>query len=494
MSDSESLIVEDNNKPLIDKKDSTTTTNNNNTPGQIQPAFTGNRSEEKQMLVDMGFEVDLINTIYKNMNPVDLQEALDFLNKNEKGKFTHSYLVNENNVCTICGKGRSEHESDVLFVENNGRHSLSFSDEGDDDNDFLDDYLIGRTNSNSNRFNAYETTYRNSLGKENSKKNNELKEIQQRECGICFEKIDSPANVALKCGHYFCNDCWTDYLKEKIINANVIKILCMQHGCTTVLDSKFIKNILDGKNDLIEKYDKFLNRKQKLEQSDKFKNCPFPNCEGFAEKTGKSKYVKCNFGHEFCFECGNEPHGKKKCEEMIDKEFEEWRSHKIVKRCPCCRMWTEKNEGCNHMTCVECKFQWCWLCQKPYGPNHFGQGSCKGLQFYKETDQKKVQEKLAENRRRYGEPGKAMEYFCNFGKCVGYLFLLVFFTMVKKFDDLETINCAVVVFYLLAFLPIFISYELFFIVCVIIGSIPFLVYPPFFRRFKFFVIFRLYQF
>ena len=172
MSESESLTIEDNNKPLIDKKDSTTTTNNNNTPGQIQPAFTGNRSEEKQMLVDMGFEVDLINTIYKNMNPVDLQEALDFLNKNEKGKFTHSYLVNENNVCTICGKGRSEHESDVLFVENNGRHSLSFSDEGDDDNDFLDDYLIGRTNSNSNRFNAYETTYRNSLGKENSKKNN----------------------------------------------------------------------------------------------------------------------------------------------------------------------------------------------------------------------------------------------------------------------------------------------------------------------------------
>jgi hypothetical protein len=269
----------------------------------------------------------------------------------------------------------------------------------------------------------------------------------------------------------------------------------MQHGCNIVLESNFIKNILDGKNDLIEKYDKFLKRKKMLEQSDKVKFCPFPDCEGYAEKTGKSKYVKCNFGHEFCFECGNEPHGKKKCEEMMDKEFEEWRSHKVVKRCPYCRMWTEKNEGCNHMTCVECKFQWCWLCQKPYNSSHFSQGSCKGLQFYKETDQNKVKQKLEENRKRYGEPGKIFTYICNFWKCVGYLFLLVFFRLVQQFaDKLEDLNAAIGVFHFLAFLPMFISYELFFIIAVFIGTIPFLIYPPYFRKLKFFIVYRLYQF
>ena len=46
--------------------------------------FTGDRAEEKELLQNMGFEADLINTIYRNMNPIDLQEALDFLNKNEK--------------------------------------------------------------------------------------------------------------------------------------------------------------------------------------------------------------------------------------------------------------------------------------------------------------------------------------------------------------------------------------------------------------------------
>ena len=91
---------------------------NENLLGDNNALFTGDKAEEKQLLKDMGFEEDLINTIYNNMHPIDLQEALDYLNKNEKGQFTHSYLVNENNVCTICGKGRNAHESDTLFVEN----------------------------------------------------------------------------------------------------------------------------------------------------------------------------------------------------------------------------------------------------------------------------------------------------------------------------------------------------------------------------------------
>ena len=461
--------------------------NLDNTAGNT---FSGDKSEEKELLKGMGFEPDLVDIIYKNMNPIDIQEALDFLNKNEKGQFTHSYLVNENNVCTICGKGRNAHESDTLFVEDND--DLSGSDE-DEKKDFINEVLRSRT-ANSNRFKAYEDSYRNSLDKDKDKNKDDNKINQDIECNICFEIIKSPNKVKLKCEHYFCEDCWLDYLKEKISNANVSKIACMQSGCTTILDSKFIKNILEGNKDLIDKYAKFYNRKKALEQSDKIKLCPFPDCEGYAKKKGKSKYVKCNFGHEFCFECGNAPHGKKKCEEMVDKDFEEWRSHKIVKRCPCCRMWTEKNEGCNHMTCIECRFQWCWLCQKPMTLNHFNEGSCYGLQFYEEKDQNRIKQKLEENKKKYPGPSKVLTFFCNFWKCIGYIFLTFYLFMIIKYAS-GIFNKSVFVgfFFVLAFFPIFLSYEILFIILTVIGTIPTLIYPPLFRKLRFFIVNRLYQ-
>ncbi|MBQ4080035.1 MAG: IBR domain-containing protein, partial [Thermoguttaceae bacterium] len=55
----------------------------------------------------------------------------------------------------------------------------------------------------------------------------------------------------------------------------------------------------------------------------------------------------------------------------------------LVKRCPYCKFWTEKNEGCNHMTCSNCKYQWCWLCEGKYTYNHYEKGICRGFQFTK---------------------------------------------------------------------------------------------------------------
>lgn len=68
---------------------------------------------------------------------------------------------------------------------------------------------------------------------------------------------------------------------------------------------------------------------------------------------------------EFCFYHANE-HAGKRCDEYRRQVDEDERravqSSMHAKPCPGCGILTQKICGCNHMTCRQCKCEWCWLC------------------------------------------------------------------------------------------------------------------------------------
>jgi ariadne-1 len=75
-------------------------------------------------------------------------------------------------------------------------------------------------------------------------------------------------------------------------------------------------------------------------------------------------------GAKACVPCDRPWHENETCEEYQfrtkDRLDEEDKSldaiRKLSKRCPNCSKSIEKNGGCRHMLCTQCRTEFCWLC------------------------------------------------------------------------------------------------------------------------------------
>lgn len=300
-----------------------------------------------EILRSMGFDRKMINKTYILLRPPNIERAIDYMTE-INGIIQHNFFENRiganKSLCYICKKPRRNHLG----------------------------YVPGLYNDENEDFNV------------KSKKVNEKKSVQESICSVCYDELSKKEKKvnALPCGHLCCTSCWTNYLQTLISESKVEDIKCVEPKCDQKLTEEFIMKHIKSNKQLVSKYEKFKNRNLIIKDPNK-KLCPEPNCESYLEKSWRTKYVKCKNGHKYCFECLRPQHGKSTCENVLEKDFLLWKKDKVVKKCPNCKIYIEKNEGCNHMTCATCKYQWCWLCEGKYEYNHYKMGRCNGHQFTK---------------------------------------------------------------------------------------------------------------
>ena len=316
-------------------------------------------------LIQFGFNPIYSYRVFSYFHPQNFEEALDYLLTNN-GIVQHHFVQDrgnlENYLCYICGEEREIHLG----------------------------YIPGNININ-NRINNIEENISNINNKIESKE--DKKEIFQRKiCDICSNfYFPNSENKLENCGHSFCNYCWYDYLSIKIKENKISYIKCLDYECQEKLTDEFIIKLLNSNQELISKFKKFQNELEIINNPNK-KFCPHPNCNSFLELKNKNKkYVKCLNGHNFCFNCLNEPHGDLPCKDNLDKSLIAFSKSHFLKKCPNCSIITEKITGCNHITCSKCNYQWCWLCNGKYDPEHYREGKCKGYQFFRPKDEKDIQ-------------------------------------------------------------------------------------------------------
>ena len=228
------------------------------------------------LLQDMGYDRKMINKIYILLKPENMERAIDLMTQID-GIYQHEFFENYNKekdkgLCFICKKSKKFHIN--YIAENDNNIENDNIDEDEKDNIDLN-----------------------------------ISENEDNTCNVCYEEIEKEEMKFnhLPCNHVCCTQCWVNYFKALILEANVEQIKCVEHKCTTIIPESFIVNHIQNDKQLLDKYYRFKKRAEIINDPDK-KQCPKTDCDSYLKKSEISKYVKCENGHEFCFECLNRPH------------------------------------------------------------------------------------------------------------------------------------------------------------------------------------------
>jgi hypothetical protein len=186
------------------------------------------------------------------------------------------------------------------------------------------------------------------------------------ECPVCFNRVISP--ITLRCGHTWCRPCLGKYLLAAIDNRHFpLSCLGDEAKCSELIPLTAAREILQTSefNAVVDaSISSYVHAHAK-----QFHYCPSPDCTQIYRTGPKGTVVQCPACLlRICPHCHAEAHDGFPCAEQDggDKLFKKWAASHDVKNCPGCAIPIERDEGCHHVTCIQCQTHICWVCLQTF--------------------------------------------------------------------------------------------------------------------------------
>ena len=340
-----------------------------------------NAQQLQQTLLEMGYDLSMINKVITHFHVKTKDEAIYYLSKNDD-LWNHPFIPLEEEPAQ---------SSNAFANAPQNLMSKAFTQFGGEVNQKCE--ICGEY-AETHRFVHHEEKKEDNVVIEEHKEENllieEKKEEDSQLCGICLGELENPLQMQ-GCSHRFCRGCFYDYLVNKISINDIEAIPCPNKECgNKKLSEEFFIQYLSE-----EQAYKYATFKSKNEiAKDPYKVfCPL--CDSYAEIPRDTKFEKdilsnnqlpqseltcIKNNHKFC-SCGRPLH-EGKCY-VPGEDIKKFIQNQKIKKCPNCGFLIYEDRGCNHMICGNplCKYEFCWLCMQESLPDHYRYGQCAGLQF-----------------------------------------------------------------------------------------------------------------
>ncbi|TDH12123.1 hypothetical protein EPR50_G00067570 [Perca flavescens] len=279
-------------------------------------------------------------------------------------------------------------------------------------------------------------------------------DVESSLCGICMSSIsvfEEP--VDMSCGHEFCRACWEGFLNLKIQEGEAHNIFCPAFDCYQLVPVEVIESVVSREMD--KRYLQF-DIKAFVENNSAIRWCPVAGCEravrlktqGPGTSTSDSlsfpllraPAVDCGKGHLFCWECRGEAHEPCDCDtwKLWQQKVSEMRPEELAdvseayedaanclwllsnsKPCANCKSPIQKNEGCNHMQCAKCKYDFCWICLEEWKKHSSSTGGyyrCTRYEVIQQVEEqsKEMTEEAEKKHKSFQELDRFMHYYTRF--------------------------------------------------------------------------------